>query len=366
MFTVVIRSCAVFAITAATAFGAVLFSAAGATPADIQSTVDSFRANLGTLNPNTSGSASGGRREINWDGVPDAFAAPNSLPANFFNANSPRGVVISTPGTALQVSSSASTGQPVRFGNIDPSYTSQFQSFSPQRLFSAIGSNIVHVIFFVPGSNQPASVGGFGAVFTDVETATSTKFTVFLANGAAGGEYSVPVSSSGGISFLGVIEPNRISRVVIQMGNTAMGAGTDNPGAGRDIVAADDFIFGEPQSLGNLNVDVSTATKYDALTDGVIILRYLFGINGTAMTNGALGATATRTDPTLIKAALDATRQTLDIDGNGAVDALTDGLMIIRYLFGLRGDALIAGAIGPTPFRSTAAAIEPYIQMLMP
>src|SRR5437868_8958461 len=41
------------------------------------------------------------RSEINWDGVPDALAAPNNLPANFFNVNSPRGVVLATPGTGL-------------------------------------------------------------------------------------------------------------------------------------------------------------------------------------------------------------------------------------------------------------------------
>src|SRR5581483_9428443 len=111
--------------------------------AAIQATVDSFRTALGTLNPNQAGSFGSGRREINWDGVPSNFAAPNLFPANFFNVNSPRGVLLSTPGSGLQTSGAttdASAGQPAaaNFGNVNPSYTSTFQPFSPQRLFTAL------------------------------------------------------------------------------------------------------------------------------------------------------------------------------------------------------------------------------------
>src|ERR1700745_2388736 len=81
----------------------ITFSVAGTTAGDIQAQVDAFRAALGTLNPNVAGSFGSGRREINWDGVPDAFAAPNNLPANFFNVNSPRGTIFATPGTGFQV-----------------------------------------------------------------------------------------------------------------------------------------------------------------------------------------------------------------------------------------------------------------------
>lgn len=76
---------------------AVVFSApvvrqgSGANAAAIQATVDQFRADLGgALNPNNGQSFPTGRREINWDGVPDQFSSPNFLPPNFFNVNSPR------------------------------------------------------------------------------------------------------------------------------------------------------------------------------------------------------------------------------------------------------------------------------------
>src|SRR6478672_13104484 len=111
-----------------------VFEASGATPADIQTAVDAFR-NFGDFGTNNGigGTFPHGRREINWDGVPDARSAPNLLPANFFNNNSPRGVVFFTPGTGFEVSANLinSTNTPVRFGNIFPVYPVLFSTFSP-------------------------------------------------------------------------------------------------------------------------------------------------------------------------------------------------------------------------------------------
>ena len=116
-----------------------------------------------------------------------------------------------------------------------------------------------------------------------------------------------------------------------------------------------------------LDVDASIAsTRYDALTDGVLALRYLFGLNGTSLTGGALGAGATRTDPDMIKAYLASINTWLDIDGNGKSDALTDGLLILRYMFGLRGPSLIQGAFDPSGSRNNVQAIESQLLMMMP
>jgi plastocyanin len=54
----------------------------------------------------------------------------------------------------------------------------------------------------------------------------------------------------------------------------------------------------------------------------------------------------------------------LDIDGNGEISATTDGVLVLRYLLGLRGAALTDGAVGSCPGR-TDAAIETYLQGLM-
>lgn len=55
-----------------------------------------------------------------------------------------------------------------------------------------------------------------------------------------------------------------------------------------------------------------------------------------------------------------------DIDQSGSVDALSDGLILLRYFFGLRGDSLISGVISPNANRTSAADIEAYIESHMP
>ncbi len=234
-----------------TAFGAaVVYSASGADPASIVVTVDQYRTALGTLNPNVAGSFPSGRREINWDGVPDALSAPNNLPADFFNVNSPRGVVFSTPGTGFQVSSTVASGVPVRFGNINVTYPNIFQTFSPQRLFTALGSNVLDINFFVPGSNTPATTSGFGAVFTDVDLASTTSIQFFDGLGNGLGIFFVPAFNNG-LSFIGVLfnAGERVARVRITNGNAPLGPATNDNPPGVDVVVMDDFIYSEPQGV---------------------------------------------------------------------------------------------------------------------
>ena len=224
----------------------IVFSAAGLTPASIQPTVDAYRNALGTLNANVAGSFGSGRREINWDGVPDGFSAPNNLPGNFFNVNSPRGAVFSTPGTSFQVSANAASGTPVEFGNINAGYPSLFAPFSAQRLFTALGSNVTDVNFFIPGSTTAALTTGFGAVFSDVDLANVTSIQYFDANGNTLGTLFVPnATGDETFSFLGALSTDGavISRVRITSGNQVLAAGNTSS----DLVVMDDFLYGAPR-----------------------------------------------------------------------------------------------------------------------
>lgn len=229
--------------------GLVTFSASGANTADIQATVDSFRTSLGTLNANVAGSFGTGRREINWDGVPDGSSAPNNLPANFFNVNSPRGVVFSTAGTGFQVSATAASGTPVEFGNINATYTGLFKTFSAQRLFTALGSNAMDVNFFVPGTATPAFTSAFGAVFSDVDAANTTSIQFFnLANTLISTLFAPSITGNETLSFVGGLfnAGEQVSRVHITSGNAALGP---NESPTIDLVVMDDFIYAEPRAI---------------------------------------------------------------------------------------------------------------------
>ena len=248
----------------------VVTAASGAGAPAIQAAVDGFRAALGTLNPNVAGSLGSGRREINWDGVPDTLAAPNAFPSTFFNIESPRGAFFTTPGTGFKVSANAASGTPVEFGNIDPAYPSLFTSFSAPRLFSAVGSNVLDVFFLAAGTASTATVSGFGAVFTDVDLPGVSSLEFFDAEDRSLGVFSVPAAAGDEtLSFLGVaFTTERAHRVRITAGNTALAPGVT---AG-DLVALDDFIYGEPIPLSAAPIPEPSTTALMALGLAVVAL----------------------------------------------------------------------------------------------
>jgi hypothetical protein len=213
-------------------------TAAGSTPADITAAVNAFRADLGGANNAGGPAAASGRREINWDGVPDSAADPNPFPGGFFLA---RGLQYDTPGTGFKVSAKTGnpTATPLRFDN------PEFQAFSQERLFAPTGSNTYDSHFFVPGTSTPATTHGFGVVFTDVDVTGSAKIEYFDPAGALLDTAVAPASPNGGLSFAGESfnAGERIGRVRVTSGTTT--TLTSDP-AGQDAVAQDDFVYGEP------------------------------------------------------------------------------------------------------------------------
>lgn len=141
-------------------------------------------------------------------------------------------------------------------------------------------------------------------------------------------------------------------------------------------VAATVYVNGIPSvakivnllTYGEVSLDIDrngSGRAYNGVTDGLLVMRYLLGLTGTALTGNAIGATPARSDAAAIKKYLDGmvANGALDIDGNGVAEAATDGMLVLRYLLGIRGSALIANAVAvsPTPTRMTATEIESFL-----
>ena len=239
-----------------------VFQAAGPDAASIQSAVDAFRASLGDNNLNNPGPIQKGRREINWDGGnPNLLAT--TAPVTPFNVFlNTRGSQFTTPGLGLSQappSGGPQGGLAVLFGN--PTYATTFRAFSASRLFTPVGSNITEASFSIPGTNgnAPATVRGFGAVFTDVDqpdgsplsaTGNSRKASTLIEYFDKHGRliFSSSVAAApgdGNLSFFAIkFDDARIASVRIKTGDVAPGP---NDNKQHDIVMMDDFIYGEPE-----------------------------------------------------------------------------------------------------------------------
>lgn len=242
----------VFSVWSVPVSGAtVVFETAGANPAAIQSQVDAFRAALGANN-GVGNPTSGGRREVNWDGIPLQFLDP--FPGTFFNTNSARGMVLSTPGVRMKVSGdSGSSSFLMRDVTAQEWGLTELSAFSAERLFAPIGSIITDVEFFVPGTQTRATVRGFGAVFTDVDVANATRLQAYDRQGRL--IFSRVVAPSPvpqkGLSFLAFLFDGgeRAARVRIISGSHPIDSPFQNPPP--DGAGVDDLIFAEPETLAD-------------------------------------------------------------------------------------------------------------------
>ena len=102
--------------------------------------------------------------------------------------------------------------------------------------------------------------------------------------------------------------------------NDASDATSDQDNDG--ISALDEFLAGTIPS-GSLDIDGNG--QYDALTDGLLLLRGMFGLDGTALVTGTIASDAAYTESVDIESRIATLGELADIDGNGQIDALTDG-----------------------------------------
>ena len=121
-----------------------------------------------------------------------------------------------------------------------------------------------------------------------------------------------------------------------------------------------------------MTLDVDGNGSVGLLTDGLLMVRYLIDIRGPELTNLALPDDAHEDRDThqeiaaYLQGLVDG--DVLDVDGNGTVGLLTDGLLIVRYLIDIRGPELTGGAVAGNARadRNEPEEIAAYLDSLLP
>ncbi|HEY0678021.1 MAG TPA: hypothetical protein VGD17_07035 [Chitinophagaceae bacterium] len=218
-----------------------------ATAGDISASVDEFRKILGSK-LNTAPGAIGGRREVNWDAVPDDMIG-KPLPMSFLNNTEPGAPVSSQRGFEYEAGSGTFQVSKSNFSDVNPEVAGEFNSFSGSNTFTNISSSLWDGRFEVPGEDVPATIQGFGMVFSDVDVANLTSIE-FFNEGRSLGKFFAPVQQPGSkLSFLGVyFKDQRITRIRVQHGNGSLNKGEKDAsdGGSNDLVVLDDFLYDEP------------------------------------------------------------------------------------------------------------------------
>lgn len=153
------------------------------------------------------------------------------------------------------------------------------------------------------------------------------------------------------------------------VGVTTDFAGVLRPQGGFYDIGAYEVALDAPPPPEAPTLDVDGDLAYTAETDGRLILRYLAGASESQLVAGLpFAPNATRTSALSIIAYLDPLRTSmLDIDGNGIADPFTDGRLLIRVLQGTSDGQLLAGAVlGPGAVRTTTGPIRSFLSLYQP
>jgi hypothetical protein len=219
----------------------VLFEASG----DITPKLEAFRQILGGQ-LNTTPGAVGGRREIDWDGIP-AELLGKTLPPDFFNQVGPGASVVRQRGITYAASADIRVSAN-NFKEIDEAASGQFSAFSGRNTFANISSNLWDVAFAVPGEHTIATVKGFGMVFSDVDLPNSTFLEFFNDDKSLGKFFVPPHDASSSISFLGVyFKEDKVSRVEVgHQGRLSDGQKDITDGGTNDLIVLDNVLYDEP------------------------------------------------------------------------------------------------------------------------
>ena len=99
------------------------------------------------------------------------------------------------------------------------------------------------------------------------------------------------------------------------------------------------------------------------LVDGIIMARYLAGKRGTDLVKNV--SASSLINSTQLEAKLDLLKPSLDIDGDAIWEADKDGLLLVRYLVGLRDSSLTGQLSFSNSKRKSPAELKQYIETVL-
>ena len=157
------------------------------------------------------------------------------------------------------------------FTDVNPSVAGLFTPFSSPNIFAMVnGPNTIDLSFNLPTANNgtpvPAATRGFGAIFLNNElqgsSSTPGSSIEYFSGDKLLGTFYVPAGTQGQAEFLGELFPNAIvTNVTLTLGTDTLfsfdgvtatpGPNANNPAAGHNLVATDDFDFAEPVALSS-------------------------------------------------------------------------------------------------------------------
>ena len=240
---------------------------------------------------------------------------------------------ITAPATSCQLTTQtagAKTISATYAGDIN--YASSFATYTPQPHLIIVRSGNVGA------SSSPSGLYYVPGIFSVSEYPFAPGTTVVLSG----------VASSGS-SFTGWLGPcTGTASCTVTM-----------PGDRHLYVQA----YGGLSSHAPFNADLDRDGTVRLATDGLIALRYMRWGESASLGSGATVSGAAPPGGSF-SIYLRELRPKLDIDGNGQIEAQYDGVLLLRYLLGLRGNALIENAISSGARRTVASDIESYLQAL--
>ena len=290
-------------------------------------------------------------------------------------------------------------------GNTGGSPPGDVNAYVAGATVTALGNNgnLVKTGSTFSGWNTAANASGtsyaVGTTFTNNANVTlfaqwtlTPTFTVtYNGNGSTGG--TPPIDGNAyAAGATGTVPGN--TGVLTRVGYTFAGWSTAANGSGTNYAAGTTFAINANVALyakwaalptfsvtynGNGNIGGTPPTDANAYVAGATVtalgnngnlvktgLTFL-GWNTAANGGGASYAVGTTFaigsgNTTLFAIWGNAVTCTLDVDGNGSIDALTDGLIVVRAMLGFTGIAVTNGAVGGgTPTRATWNLIQPYL-----